>query len=495
MDDQQLKAKVVRGVGWSTVQAWGLRLTTFLVYPILARLLGPEAFGIVASAGIFIMFLDVFSDVSFGAAVEQRRDLEPLHLDSIFWAFLGLGVSLSLASVAVGAPLVARYLEEPILEPVVRWLTLSFLLQMITGVQVSLLRRQLRIKELAAYKLVAAISGGTCGITMALNGFGVWSLVGQRLVTQGVLTSLLWIRSDWRPGLRFSRSHFLQMSRFGLPVMGDRLLMFANRQVDQLLVRIHLGSVALGYYFNASRLQLLVTNLLVGSTSQVAMPAFAQLQDDRPRFQRAYAKACRLTSLVAFPAFVGLTLLSADIIVVVIKDQWLPSAPALSALALAGIALSILYINSAAMMALGRTDLRLGIQLVHTVANLIGFFLAVRHGFVAVAIAYTVRAYLLMPLDLLVNQRLGAFQFRTLARVVRTPLLAVVIMAAVVWWLRDGPLQASEPLVRLLVCVGAGAIAYVGICLAVDRGIWGEWSDLARQLAGRRRDASTKEPR
>jgi len=203
----ELKAKVVRGVGWSTVKTWGTKLVTFLVYPILARLLGPEVYGVVALAGVYLALLDIFSDVSFGAAVEQRRDLEPEHLDSIFWAFLALGVFLTLGTI-VAAPLTAKFFDEPELTPVVRWLSLGFMLRMICGVQTSLLRRGLRIKELAARDLASVGAGSAVGITLALNGFGVWSLVAQRLVSQSVVVLLLWHVSDWRPRRRFSARAF-----------------------------------------------------------------------------------------------------------------------------------------------------------------------------------------------------------------------------------------------------------------------------------------------
>jgi PST family polysaccharide transporter len=483
-----LKAKVVRGVGWSALQSWGMRLISFAVYPVLARILGPETYGLIALAGVYVTLLDIFSDVSFGAAIEQRRDLDPEHLDSVFWAFLGLGIVLTAASVAA-APLVAAFFDEPQLTPVVRWLSLGFLLQMISGVQTSLLRRDLQMRRLAGYNLSATVVGGVLGVGLALTGFGVWSLVVQRLSTRVTTVGLLWGGSSWRPGRRFSRRHLQEMSGFGLPVMGNRLLNYLNRQLDQLLVGRFLGKVALGFYFNASKLQTLATSMLVGSFAQVALPAMSRLQDDRPRFQRAYAKACRYTVLIAFPVFAGMSILAEELIVVVLGPQWQPSAPALRVLALVGLVHAIQYVNGSAMMALGRADLRLGIQIVHSVVNVIGFLVAVPYGFVAVAGAYTARAYLLAPLDLLVNRRLGALSFRTLGRAVRAQAVAVVAMSAVLWWLRSGPLAGAAPATTLAVGVASGAVVYAAVCLILDRALLGECRDLAASLTGRQSPA------
>ncbi|MFN2164962.1 MAG: lipopolysaccharide biosynthesis protein, partial [Anaerolineae bacterium] len=278
-----MKVRVVRGLGWSAVQTAGMRLVAFLVYPILARILGPETYGLVALATVYIAALDIFSDVSFGAAIEQRQDLQPEHLDTIFWLFLVLGLALTGVSLA-GAPVVARFFDEPAIAAVVRWLSLGFLLQVVSGVQTSLLRRDLRMKRLASYNLASSVIGGVCGIVMAVGGMGVWSVVAQRLVTQATLTLMLWLGSSWRPQWRFSRRHLQDVSGFGLSVMGNRVLNYLNRQFDQLLIGRVLGKVELAYYFNASKLQTLATNMLIGTFSQVAVPAFSRLQDDRPRF-------------------------------------------------------------------------------------------------------------------------------------------------------------------------------------------------------------------
>ena len=468
-------------MGWSAVQIGGMRLISFLVFPLLARLLGPETYGLVAAAGIYIALLDVFSDVSFGAAIEQRQDLEPEHLDSIFWAFLVLGLLLTGASMA-GAPLVARLMDMPDLAPIVRWLSIGFMLQMISGVQVSLRRRDLRIKELTRINLTAAAAGGVLGIVMAFAGFGVWAVVGQRLLMRSLSVLQLWLTSDWRPQRRFSWRHLRQMSGFGLSVMGNRLLNYLNRQFDQVLVGKVLGQLALGYYFTASRLHTIATNMLIGAFSQVAMPAFSQLQDDLPRFRRAFATACRYTTMFAFPVFVGISLLARELVVVILGEQWLPCVPAMRVLALTGLVHSIQYVNGSAMMALGRADLRLAILAVHAAANVVGFLLAVKHGFVAVATAYTVRAFLLAPLDILVNRRLGALDLRDLARAIWAPAAAATVMAAAVWLMLTQAVTDQSDVIRLVSGFLTGAIVYTACLLLFDRSFWSEGLDILQRL-------------
>ncbi|MBD3221636.1 oligosaccharide flippase family protein [bacterium] len=488
-----LKARVVRGVGWSALRTWGARLSSFIVFPILARILGPETYGLVALAGVWLMVLDIFSNASFGAAIEQRKDLEPEHLDTVFWAFLGLGVLLTAASI-LGAPQVAAFFDEPDLTPVVRWLSLGFLMQMTSGVQTSLLRRELRMGALAGSSLGATVIGSGLGIGMALGGFGVWSIVGQRLTTRVLNVVFVWHLSSWRPSWRFSRQHFQDVAGFGFSVMGNRVLYYLNRQVDQLLIGRYLGKVELGYYFTSSRLYTLTNNMLIGTFSQVAMPAMARLQEDPARFRRAYVSVSRYVCVVAFPVFLGLHLLAEEFILVLTGPDWKASIPALQVLALVGVVHALQYVNGAAMMALGRADLRLATQVVHSVVNVVGFFIAVRHGFVAVATAYTVRAWLLLPLDLLISRHIGAVSLKALGIALWPQVLAAIVMAAGVHAMKTTMLETLSPVLRLLLGTGIGATIYVLTIGILDRRLWREGRTLLLEAVGRRRQEE-QEPR
>jgi PST family polysaccharide transporter len=476
-----LKAQTVRGVGWSTVQNWSRQLITFVVYWVLARILGPESYGLIAMAGVFITVLNIFSDVSFGAALEQRQELTPQHINAVFWAFLGLGAVLTAIGIT-GAPLVAEFFDEPDLPPVIRWLSVGFFLQMICGVQTSLLRRDLRIKELTRQTLYSTIAGSTVGVTLAYLGAGVWALVAQRLVTRSVSVVMLWRLSTWRPQREFSWIHFRDVAGFGFSVMGNRVLSYLNQRLDQLLIGRFLDTIALGLYYNAHRIMTLFTGLLIGSYSQIAMPAFAKLQDDPKRFQAAFNKACRFITLVAFPAFTLLAILGDDLIILFLGEKWSASAPVLQVLSMAGIVLAIQYVNGAAMMAWGRADLRLILLAIHGLGNTIGFLIAVRYGIVWVAAAYTIRAYLFAPLDTLLNRRIGAVSVSGLVRAIRTQAMATLVMAASLWLLKQGLLADWSRLPRLLVCGILGIALYATIALVLDRKLWAEILDLVRHV-------------
>ncbi|HOX24772.1 MAG TPA: lipopolysaccharide biosynthesis protein [Candidatus Krumholzibacteria bacterium] len=476
-----MKAKVIRGVGWSALQNWVIRIISFAIFPVLARLLGPEAYGLIAMAGIYVAFLEIFSDTSFAASIEQRQDLEPEHLDSIFWTFAGVGLLLTGVSIAT-APLIARFFGEPELSAVIRWLSLGVMMLMVSGVQTSVLRRDLEMRKLATANLVAVIVGGVLGIGMALAGFGVWSLVAQRLAQRAIVLVMVWRASAWAPRLRISPRHLRDVSGFGFSVMGNRVLVFLNGQFDRLVLSRTMGKESLGFYSVASRLAQLLIDVLIGGNTQVVIPALAKLQDDLPRFRTAFDKACRFTCFLALPVFAGVSLLAGEVVAVIFGPQWTPSVPAVRILALLGFIQALQYINSAAMLALGRANLRLAIQVVHTVVNVVFFLIAAPYGFVAVAAAYVIRAYLVGPLDFLALKRLQVIAFRRTLRAIRAPVVATAIMAAGVYALDAFVADGWSDRGRLLAGVALGAGLYLGGIALIERRLLGECLELVRYL-------------
>src|SRR5688572_7347173 len=177
-----LRQKAAKGIFWSVIQKWGRAAISILTFVVLSRLLAPEAFGLVALATVFTVFMELFLDQGFGAAIVQRSELEPEHLDTAFWINIVTGILMTIGLIAASG-FIASIFEEPRLAPVLRWLSIIFILSSLSSTQISILQRKLAFKSLATRSLVATAVGGVVGMTMAFAGFGVWSLVGQDLVT------------------------------------------------------------------------------------------------------------------------------------------------------------------------------------------------------------------------------------------------------------------------------------------------------------------------
>lgn len=454
-----LRQKIAQGVAWTTMQNVGMQAISLGVFFLLARLLHPEAFGLVALAVVFIDFVALFLSYGLPEAIVQRHTLDQEHLDTAFWVILGAGIVLTLLGIASAGPVAALF-KQPQLKSIIRWLSLSFFLRSLSQVQVAILRRQLALKIIATRSMVAGFVGGATAVIMALLGFGVWSLVGRQLIIELVSVLILWPACNWWPGLKFSIRHGKELFGFGVSMMGGNILNFFNRRTDDFLIGYFLGPVALGYYTVAYRLLLIMTQLWGQIVGSVAFPAFSRVQKELERLREMFYSATRLTSLVAFPAFLGIFALVPELVPTLFGQQWAPSIPVMQVLTFIGLLHAVLFFQYTVMAGVGKPSWYLGLQVMITVANVIGFLIAVRWGIVAVAISYVIVAYLFAPLSVWLVYRLIEIDLLRYLRLFLPAATGSLVMLAFIFSLKLS-LTNLVPLQFLLTgCIVMSALAY-----------------------------------
>ena len=474
-----LREKAAKGIVWSVIQKWGREGISSIALIVLSRLLVPEAFGLVALASVFTAFASVFLDQGFGAAIVQRKELEPEHLDTAFWITIASGLIMTSIGVA-GSGLIAGLFKEPDLAPVIRWLSLSFVISALSSTQIAILQRKLAFKALAARSLAAAMMGGVVGVSLAFAGFGVWSLVAQDLASGVAGVFVLWRASEWRPGLNLSRKHYKELFTFGISVIGNNTLKVLMRRSDDLLIGYFLGPVLLGYYTIGYQLLLFITRLVTEITDAVAFPAFSRLQHNPARLRNAFYRVTQYTSLLAFPVFIGLASVAQELVPVVFGAKWAPSIPVMQVLAFIGILQSVMFFNNSILRAAGRPSWEFGIMLLTSASSVIGFLVAVRWGIVAVAASFVFVGYLLSPVSYAAVKRLVRIEIKTYLRQFIAPLLSSLVMVAVVLALKFllKP-QDLNSYVELAIYVLAGGLTYLIFILLTARQVSYEVLDLA----------------
>ncbi|MGG6295108.1 lipopolysaccharide biosynthesis protein [Leptolyngbya sp. AN02str] len=455
-----IKQKAIQGVVWSAVQNWGSQAGTLIIFFILARLLTPEAFGLVALANVFLAFMQLFLEQGFGQAIIQRKDLEPEHLNTAFWINLSIGCGLSLIGMGV-AGTVARSFDQPELVPILRCFSVLFVITALGQVQQSLLERKFEYKAIAARWLVATFAGGVVGIGMALLGFGVWSLVAQQIVYAALGTLTLWLCSEWRPGLKISVRHFRDLFGVGMHIMGFNYLSFLNTKANDFLVGYFFTPAVLGYYSVAYRVLNVMTQMLVRTSRDVALPTFSRLQEDPERFRRAFYTATQLTSAIAFPTFLGMAVLAPELVVVLFGEQWLPAVPLMQVLALMGMLRSITFFKGSVFIAMGKPSWWFWLSALNATLNLLGFAIAFRWGIFAVTLASVIRAYVVFPIGQLAVSKLIQEGLGKYLRVFIAPLGSAIAMATAIYAVKQPLSQYLNPLGLLVVCTLFGAAVYL----------------------------------
>ncbi|NEZ58352.1 MOP flippase family protein [Adonisia turfae] len=455
-----LRQKAIQGAMWSAIEKWGAQLVSTAIFLLLARLLGAEAFGLVALANVFMYFMQIFLDQGFAQAIIQKDKLEPEHLDTAFWTSVLMG-ALFLLAVLAGAGAVANFYSEPELAPIIRWMSISFLFAGLSSVQSAILQRNMQFKVFAARSLVATAACGVAGIGAALMGLGVWSLVIKEIVFGSTGALMLWSSSDWRPGFRFSPQHFRELFSFGINIIGFNFLNFLNRRSDDLLIGYFLGTVALGYYNVAYRLLLIMIKLLTNVTAQVALPTFSRLQKEPERMRNAFYRVTRYTSFVSFPAFLGMAVLAPELIQTLFGPEWLPSVSVMQILALIGILQSVQYFSGTVLLAMNKPLWRLRVIFMITVCNVIGFFISVRWGITAVAASYVICVYIFSPVFLVLIKKLIDIDFRKYFSQYITPLLSSLLMMAFILGAKRIFYDWNNAYITLITYMTIGTVAYL----------------------------------
>jgi PST family polysaccharide transporter len=456
---QALKILALRGTFWALGESFGVAALSFTVFVVLARLLTPQDFGIVALAGVFIVSLNVLIGHSFADCLVQRAEIERDHLDTVFWTMLAMALMLAVLCWAAAAP-VARWFGEPRLAAILPVLALILPLNAIGAVQVSMFRRELHFRTVTLRSVAGRAVGAGVGIAMALAGFGVWSLVGQQLAGAATTALALAAASPWRPRLRFSVPHLRDLWRFGFYVSASQMVSGVGEQVVNLLVGALFGATTLGYFTIAWRMAQLIRSLIASAVYHVGLSAFARLQQDRALVAQAFLKATRLGCLFGFPIGVGMATLAAPLVTVMFGNRWQASTPLLAILAIEMIPAFYAIFFSACYRAMGRADWVLGLSLAYVGTGVLMIWALMPFGIEVVAIAWVAKSIVLLPAQVALLRRLLDVPVSRLLAPIAAPLAASAIMAVIVGAVFWGLGGAVSDVVVLAVTIPAGALAY-----------------------------------
>lgn len=372
---------------------------------LLARLLVPEDFGKIAVARLVIDYLDTFITQGLGLAIIQRQDLTRKHLNSAFWA--NMLVSCLLASLLyLLAPTVARFFHSPPVTPLLQCLAVTLIISGLSRTQAALLTKEMKFKQLSLRSLLMATIGGITGISLALLGYGVWSLAWQQVVASLVGLAVLWKVSSWRPGFAFSRSAFLELFRFGKNVFFDQQIKFFSTRIDEAVIAVLLGTTQLGYYSIAKRLLTTLNTLLTHVLDRVLFSAISRLQYDRPLVNRLTTIATYLLSGVAFPLFFICIALSGPMIIVLFGEQWIKADRVFQILMLCGPFLFVPALLHVSFLSVGRSEIPLISNLIRSGVGIGFIYFGSFFGLVGIAVAVLIKDVLGAILDLIFAKKL-----------------------------------------------------------------------------------------
>ena len=447
---------------------------------ILARLLDPSDFGAIALAMVLIGILRLFSRLGMGAAlIHSRLDRSKIAFQSFVVTVL-LGSLLFLLAVASAGPM-AVLLGNPEIAPILRWLFVLILLDNLAVVPYSLLRKELMFGRVARMVVVSQLIQLSVALSLALMGYGLWSLVFSQLIGAFVRTLLVWILCpgwDWLIPKRWDAVVMKGLLGYGLQSSASGLVAYFQSHWDDWLVGSALGTAALGFYSRAFEFtNRTVRQLGHNVISAVFFPSYAKMQDDKERLVRAYLKSVQLILLIMVPVSFGILVLAPQLVAIVLGEKWFPMLPTLQIFALMILTRAISANTSSLFMAVGRPyyNLRAGLVLIVLMVPLA--LLLLDRGTIGVAIAVVVADIAGVAYNIYqANSILPGTAAKTLTAILLGVLTGVPMLLGV-QFLKPLVFQmfgGGHNVIALLSLVSMGGIIYVLTSLITQRVLIGE---------------------
>lgn len=457
-----IKKQILSGLKWSALSKVASQLTSWVTTIYVIRLLVPGDYGLMAMAGVIIAFLSTFNEFGLGSALVQSRELEDERIGAVYATMLMMGGALSVL-LALTAPWIAQFFNEPRLQAVISVAGLQFILSAATIVPESMLRREMTFKPLAFADLVGAVTASLCTLGLALGNHGVWALVlgnlGGALIRSAILISLNPRRV--KPNLRLAgAAHLLS---YGGYVTAARFVAYFMSQSDVLIGAKLLGKEALGLYTVSMHLASLPIDKAMSTVNQVAFSAIARMQDQRQAVRLGVLKAVRLLTYLTLPAILGLASVAPEFVYLVLGEHW---QGAVLPLQLVASVIPLRMMNSlffTAVNGVGRADIGFKNTVTGAVILPLSFFVGVQWGINGLAGAWLLGAPLVFLMNFRRTSGVIGFTGRELFAAIAIPLLASLTMVLAIFAIRNfGPTgQPSWPFLSVLIFSGAAIYCMV----------------------------------
>jgi O-antigen/teichoic acid export membrane protein len=423
-----LRRRSVRG-GLVTLSSQGAQfLMQSIATVVLARMLTPADFGMVAMVTAITGLASAFADLGLSEATIQRKEITHDQISALFWINVAIGLGLTLITAAL-APVMAWFNREPRLEDIAFLLSLTFLIGGLRVQPDALLKRQMRFSSLAIRDVASYLLAVPVAITMAWRGAGYWAIVALPLTVNLTQMMLSWVMVEWRPGLPRKDAQVGSMVAFGGNVAASYLIFNLNRSADNVLIGWYWGATPLGLYSRAYNLLLLPVRQLNAPAASVAIPAFSKLQNDPERFARYYLRAINLITWISTPLFGFLFVAAQPIIILVLGAKWREAAPVFQILAIS--ALGQMLFESIVWLLVSRGQSGRLLKLLFSISPLIigSFVIGLPFGIRGVALSYSLTLLAILPWVLKFTFRGTELTLWRLGRALLYPVLLCLVAA------------------------------------------------------------------
>ena len=426
-----LKSTTKRGLVWSAIERFGTQGVSFLFGVILARLLSPEAYGIIAMPMVFLALAQVFIDSGFSSALVRKPDLREEDLSTAFYFNIVVGVVCYLI-LFVASPFIADFYNTPILSDLLKVTALAALFNPLCIVQQTILTKKIDFKTQANISLLATLLAGCVGIVMAFNGYGVWSLVVQQVGAALIRVIALWKMSQWRPRAKWSNESFRYLWNYGSKMLVSGLLDTMYNNIYPIVIGKFYSADSLGVYTRAQHFAELPSSNITGVLQRVTFPVLSTIQNEEERLKHSYRQLLKLSAFVVFPLMALLAGISDPMIRIFLGDQWEETILLLQLICFSRILYPIHAINLNLLQVKGRSDLFLRLEVLKKMIGIAIMCYTIPRGLVMMASGLIVSSFLCLIINTYYSGKLIDVGYFTQMKDIMPMLLTSVMMTALI---------------------------------------------------------------
>ena len=427
-----LKEKTVKGVFWSSIDRFSSQGIQFIFSILIARMLLPSDYGVIAMLGIFLAVSQSFIDSGFGTALVQKIDRTETDFSTVFY-FNILVACFFYGLLWIISPYIASFYDIPLLESVTKAVALTLIFNALGGIQNAKLTIAIDFKTRAKISLICTISTGVTGLIMAYKGYGVWALVTQNIANSILNATLLWLFVRWIPQRTFSMQSFRQLFGFGSKLLASGLLDTIYSNIYPLVIGKFFSASTLGVYSRASSLAQYPSSNLTGVLQSVTFPVLSSIQNDEERLGNAYRRLLRMSVFIIFPLMIGLSAVADPFIRLVLTDKWEGAIYLLQIVCFSMMWYPVHAINLNLLQVKGRSDYFLKLEIIKKIIGVSMLCITVPIGIVAMCYGSICTSIICLGVNTHYTWKLIGYGFKRQMREMLPTLLHALVMGAIAW--------------------------------------------------------------
>ncbi|MCF6296420.1 MAG: lipopolysaccharide biosynthesis protein [Flavobacteriaceae bacterium] len=405
-----LKKKTAKGLIWSSINSIGLQFISFIFAVILARLLDPSDFGLIALLTLFISVSETMAQGGFIQALIQKaevtnEDYSTVFLFNLLISFVFYGI------IFFSSPFIAVFFEQPSLDIITKVISLVIIFNSLGIIQDVALKRALNFKTLTLINLVSMIISSLIAVILAYIGFGVWSLVIKTILYSFFVTILLWLSSRLKPSLKFSIYSFKENFYFGYKIMIANVINIISSNAINVLIGKFYSIEALGLFFKGDSLSKKFSRFVYMTFNNVSFPVLSSLKDDESKLQQTYIRFMRASAFLSFPLMMLIIVIAKPLIIVLLTEKWSGSIEFLQILSINGMFMPLIVISGLITLVKGRSDYYLKLEIVYKIQLITTLIITVSMGVKAMAIGTVLQIITQFFINLVIVNRLVSISF------------------------------------------------------------------------------------